>query len=77
MLNYHRRMNVFNTESNEYKCLMRALDYIDLTKDWAPRHQLLFMHYDGDLVVPYCNMQEVERNLPRDPNAKMVFTNPL
>ena len=76
ILNQKRMMNVFNTESNEYKCLMRAMEYNDLTKGWTPHHPLLFMHLDGDLVVPYCNMEEVKKNLPRDPSKKMVFTNP-
>ncbi len=65
--------NVLNTESNEYKCLTRAMDYNDLTKGWTPHHPLLFMHYNGDRVVPYCNMEEAKKNLPRDPNVKMVF----
>lgn len=76
ILNQKRMMNVFNTESNEYKCLMRAMEYNDLTKGWTPHHPLLFMHLDGDLVVPYCNMEEVKKNLPRDPSKKMVFTTP-
>lgn len=76
ILNQKRLMNVFNTESNEYKCLMRAMEYNDLTKGWTPHHPLLFMHLDGDLVVPYCNMEEVKKNLPRDPSKKMVFTTP-
>ena len=69
-------INEFNTESNEYKCLMRAFEYNDLAKGWTPQHPILFMHLNGDLVVPYCNMKEVERNLPRDPNVKVVFTDP-
>lgn len=71
-----RLVNKLNTESNEYKCLMRAMEYNDLSKGWTPHHPLLFMHLDGDLVVPYCNMEEVKKNLPRDPSKKMVFTTP-
>ena len=71
-----KQINALNTESNEYKCLMRALDYNDLTKGWEPRHPLLFLHLDGDLVVPYCNMEEVQRNLAPKAHAKMVFTTP-
>ena len=66
-------VNDFNTESNEYKCLFRALEYNDLSKGWTPHHNLLFMHYDGDGVVPYCNMEEVKRNLTCDSSKKMVF----
>ena len=69
-------VNAFNTETNEYKCLMRALDYNALTKGWSPRHNVAFMHLDGDLVVPYCNMEEVQRNMKASGNAKLVFTNP-
>ncbi|MCQ2289715.1 MAG: 60S ribosomal protein L31 [Muribaculaceae bacterium] len=67
---------VLNTESNEYKCLVRALSYNDLSKGWTPHHPLVFMHLDGDLVVPYSNMKEVENNIGRDPKKKMIFTDP-
>ncbi len=72
-----RLVNSLNSKSNEYKCLMRAMEYNDLTKGWTPHHPLVFLHYDGDLVVPYCNMEEVKKNLPRDPKYKMVFTDPF
>ncbi|MCQ2266335.1 MAG: hypothetical protein MJZ40_01320 [Bacteroidaceae bacterium] len=45
-----------NAQSNEYKCLARALGYNDLSQGWTPQHPVLFMHYDDDLVVPYCNL---------------------
>lgn len=65
---------VLNTETNEFKCLMRALDYNDVSKGWTPQHPLLFMHLDGDLVVPYCNMEEVKKNMKF--TKKVVFTDP-
>lgn len=63
-----------NTESKEYKCLMRALDFNDVSKGWTPQHPVLFMHLDGDLVVPYCNMEEVQKNMTFD--KKVIFTDP-
>lgn len=62
------------TDGKELKCLMRALEYNDLTKGWTPYHPVLFMHLDGDLVVPYCNMQEVKKNMTF--THKVVFTDP-
>ena len=69
-------INAFNTETKEYKCLMRALDYNDLTKGWTPHHDILFMHLDGDLVVPYCNMETVQRNMGITQGTTVVFTDP-
>lgn len=66
---------VLNTESNEYKCLIRALEHNDLTIGWTPRHRLVFMHLDGDMVVPYCNMEKVRSNMTF--HEKVVFTDPF
>lgn len=65
-----------NTESNEYKCLMRALQLNDLTQGWTPQHNLLFMHFSDDLVVPASNMEAVRKQLKPSPNCKMIFTDP-
>lgn len=51
---------VFNTETNAYKCLMRALDKNDLTKGWKPQKPIKFLHYKDDLVVPYRNMELIQ-----------------
>lgn len=49
----------FNTKTNEYKCLMRALDMADLTKGWTPTHPIFFYHLECDKTVPYANFEEV------------------
>lgn len=48
-----------NTESNEYKCLMRAMQTNELAKGWSPKHRLTFFHLEQDGVVPYANFEEV------------------
>lgn len=48
-----------NTESNEYKCLMRAMQINELAKGWSPQHPLTFFHLKQDGVVPYANLEEV------------------
>lgn len=49
----------FITTSNEYKCLMRAMEINDLTKGWEPQHPITFFHLKNDGVVPYDNYEEV------------------
>lgn len=48
-----------NTKSNEYKCLMRAMQTNELAKGWSPKHPLTFFHLKQDGVVPYANLEEV------------------
>lgn len=49
----------FITTTNEYKCLMRALETNDLTKGWEPQHPITFFHLKNDGVVPYVNYEAV------------------
>ncbi|MDO4511680.1 MAG: hypothetical protein Q4B68_07690 [Bacteroidales bacterium] len=63
----------FNTSSTEFRCLMRALEMNDLTKGWSPKHNILFMHYTGDEVVPSRNMEMAKNNLLSTGGAKLKF----
>ncbi len=56
----------FKEESNEYKCLMRALEKADLTKGWQPKHPIYFFHLESDKVVPYANYEEVQKGIEHD-----------
>lgn len=56
----------FNTTSNEYKCLMRAIEMADLTKGWEPHHPIYFFHLENDNVVPYANYEAIRDNLQHD-----------
>lgn len=49
----------FNTQTKEYKCLMRALELGDLTKGWKPTHPIYFYHLKCDKTVPYANLKAV------------------
>lgn len=49
----------FNTTTNEYKCLMRALELGDLTIGWEPKHPIYFYHLENDKTVPYANTAEI------------------
>ena len=51
----------FNTTTNQYKCLMRALEMGDLTKGWEPQHPITFYHLPNDGVVPYANFEEAKK----------------
>lgn len=48
-------------ESNEYKCLIRAMETNELAKGWSPKHRLTFFHLEQDGVVPYANLEEVRK----------------
>jgi len=50
---------MLDENSNEHKCLMRALEKNDLTKGWTPTHKITFYHWTTDGVVPYCNTQAI------------------
>lgn len=52
----------FNTTTNEYKCLMRALETNELAKGWEPQHKITFWHLENDGVVPYSNFEAVFAN---------------
>ena len=56
----------FNTTSNEYKCLMRALEKADLTKGWVPKHDIYFFHLQSDKVVPYANYEAIAEGIGKD-----------
>lgn len=56
----------FKTESNEYKCLMRALEKGDLTKGWTPQKPLTFYHLPNDGVVPYANFEAAKEGFGND-----------
>lgn len=49
----------FKTNSNEYKCLMRAMEIGDLSTGWEPQHPITFFHLKNDGVVPYANYEAV------------------
>lgn len=49
----------FNTSTNEYKCLMRAMETNELAKGWEPQHPITFFHLKNDGVVPYTNFKAV------------------
>lgn len=49
----------FNTTTNEYKCLMRAMETNELAKGWEPKHPITFFHLENDGVVPYSNYEAV------------------
>lgn len=57
-----------NTETNEYKCLMRAMEKNDLSKGWVPQHPINFFHLKKDGVVPYANYKAVEEGIKVDNN---------
>lgn len=56
----------FKTETNEYKCLMRAMEIGDLTKGWQPQHPITFYHLPNDVVVPYANFEEAKKGFGTD-----------
>lgn len=64
----------FNTSSNEYKCLMRALELGDLTKGWTPTHPITFYHLKNDHTVPYANLEAIlaEGGIGKNSNVKVV-----
>lgn len=49
----------FNTDTKEYKCLMRALELGELTIGWEPKHPIYVYHIPSDKVVPYANKEEI------------------
>ena len=53
----------FNTETNEYKCLIRAMETNELASGWVPQHDIIFYHLPGDGVVPYANFQAVKEGI--------------
>lgn len=63
---------MLDEDSNEHKCLMRALGKNDLTKGWTPTHKITFYHWKNDGVVPYCNTQEVMEGIGKN-NDKINF----
>ena len=62
----------FNTETNEYKCLMQAFRLADLTQGWVPTTPITFVHLHADKVVPYANYAAVEKGIKVD-NDKVRF----
>ncbi len=50
----------FNTESNEYKCFIRAVGKNDLTKGWKPTIKMTVFHFTNDKVVPQSNSDYVK-----------------
>lgn len=48
-------------ESNVYKCLIRAMQTNELAKGWSPKHPLTFFHLKQDGVVPYANLEEIQK----------------
>lgn len=61
-----------NDKTNEYKCLMRAMEKNDLTQGWVPVHPLTFYHLKQDGVVPYVNLEEFIKKL-YDPNKDRIL----
>lgn len=62
----NKQTGEFNTTTNEYKCLMRALDKADLTKGWQPKHPIYFFHLKSDKVVPYANYEAIKAGIEHD-----------
>ncbi|MCF0179020.1 MAG: hypothetical protein HUJ97_02065 [Bacteroidales bacterium] len=63
----------FNTTTNEYKCLMRALETNDLASGWVPQKEIKFYHIGCDGVVPYANLEAVKNGIMKNnPNVKEV-----
>ena len=58
-----KKSGQFITTSNEYKCLMRALEKADLTKGWVPKHDIYFFHLQSDKVVPYANYEAIANGI--------------
>lgn len=56
----------FNTTTNEYKCLIRAMEMADLTKGWEPHHPIYFFHLKNDGVVPFANYEAIRDHLQKD-----------
>lgn len=55
-----------NTTTNEYKCLIRALEKADLTTGWTPQKPLTFYHLPNDGVVPYANFEAAKKGFGLD-----------
>ena len=56
----------FNTTTNEYKCLIRAMETNELASGWVPKTFLTFYHLKGDGVVPYANLEAVRNGIMKD-----------
>lgn len=50
----------FNTTTNEYKCLMRALNKNTVTDGWTPTHKITVFHFANDKIVPQVNSNHVK-----------------
>lgn len=61
------------TETNEYKCLMRAMEKGDLTKGWTPKKPLTFYHLPNDGVVPYANFKAAKEGFGTDKSNIRYF----
>lgn len=49
----------YNTETEQYKCLQRVMDWAELASGWNPQHPITFFHLKKDGVVPYKNYEAV------------------
>lgn len=61
-----------NTETNEFKCLMRAMDTNELAVGWVPQHPVTFFHLKKDGVVPYANYEAVRNGIQKG-NSKVRY----
>ena len=58
-----KKTGKFNTDTNEYRCLMRAMQLAELSTGWTPTHPIVFYHFKSDKVVPYVNYLAVENGI--------------
>lgn len=49
----------YNTETEQYMCLQRVMDWAELASGWNPQHPITFFHLKKDGVVPYKNYEAV------------------
>lgn len=70
----NKKTGEFNTETKEYKCLMRAMELGDLTIGWEPKHPIYVYHIPCDKVVPYVNKEEIfkEGHIGGDEHSGLV-----
>lgn len=50
----------YNTDTEQYKCLQRVMDWAELASGWNPQHPITFFHLKKDGVVPYSNYVAVK-----------------
>ncbi|MCF0198504.1 MAG: hypothetical protein HUK02_04180 [Bacteroidaceae bacterium] len=65
----------FKNNTNEYKCLMRAMEINELASGWTPQHKITFYHLQSDDVVPYANLVAVKNGIQKNnPDAVKIIS---